>query len=107
MLKNDMRKYIIAGKTYEEFYNDYHETYKSQFTDDIMQRCWKNTHKLVDRGEWLKYLKRSAAQQVGYLTMVADALQEEGVRLNDCKAGYMLNDILKKQIYGKTAEVGS
>jgi hypothetical protein len=47
----------------------------------------------------MKYLKNSAAAQVRYLTMVCEALNEQGVNLRDIRAGYMLNDLLKKQIY--------
>ena len=99
MLKNDMRKYILQGKSYEEFVEDFGEAYSTQFTPEIMEKCWRNTHKLKDRGEWLKYLKNSAAQQVKYLTMVTEALNEEGVGLREIRAGYMLNDLLRKQIY--------
>lgn len=99
MLKADMRKYIIAGKTFEDFITDFGEEYKKTFTIDIMERCWNNTHKLVDTGEWHKYLKNQAAQDVKYLTIVAEALKEEGIRLSEIRAGYMLNDLLKSQIY--------
>ncbi len=103
MLKNDMRKYIIAGKTFDDFVADYGEEYKKEFSMDIMERCWKNTHKLVDPNEWHKYLKRNAASYVRYLTMIADSLEEEGIKLSEIRAGYMLNDLIKKQIYGTSA----
>ena len=99
MLKNDMRKYIIAGRTFDEFIEDYGEEYKKDFSMDIMERCWKNTHKLVDPNEWRKYLKSNAASYVRYLTMIADAQNEEGIKLREIRAGYMLNDLLKKQLY--------
>lgn len=100
MLKNDMRKYIIEGKTFEEFIADYGERYHAEFSMDTMKRCWKNTHDLTDRTEWLKYLKRSAAKEVGYLTMVANALHEEGELLSTTRAGAMLKTIMKQEIYG-------
>lgn len=102
MLKNDMRKYIIAGKTFEEFVEDHGEKYKKDFSMDVMERCWKNTHKLVDPNEWHKYLKRNASSYVRYLTMIADSLDEEGIKLREIRAGYMLNDLLKKQLYGNS-----
>ena len=99
MLKNDMRRAILQGKSYEEFLEEYGEKYEKDFTADIMVKCWKNTHKLVPQDEWMRYLKNSAAQQVKYLTMVTEALNEQGVNLREIRAGYMLNDLLKKQIY--------
>ena len=64
-----------------------------------MKRCWKNTQKLLPQEAWMKYLKNSAAAQVRYLTMVCEALNEQGVYLREIRAGYMLNDLLRKQIY--------
>lgn len=99
MLKNDMRNYIIQGKTYEEFLEDYEEKYSKDFTRETMEKCWKKTHKLVPQDAWLKYLKNSAATEVRYLTMCVEALNEQGVRLQEIRAGYMLSDLMKKQIY--------
>ena len=99
MLKNDMRKCMLQGKTYEEFLEEYGPKYEKDFTMEIMRRCWKNTKDLIPEEAWMKYLKNSAAAQVRYLTMVCEALNEQGVNLRDIRAGYMLNDLLKKQIY--------
>jgi len=99
MLKNDMRKCIIQGKTYEEFMEEYGEAYSSDFTDDVMRRCWKNTHDLVDPVEWHKYLKRRAANYVTYLKMVVEAMQEEGIDFRSTRAGSYLNTLIKNQIY--------
>lgn len=104
MLKNDMRKYIIQGKSFEEFLEDYGDSYRDKygggFTDEVMRKCWKNTHKLVPQDAWLKYLKNSAATEVRYLTMCVEALNEQGIRLQEIRAGYMLSELMKKQIYG-------
>ena len=97
MLKNDMRKYIIEGKSYEDFKADMGEEYSQYFTEEIMERCWENTHKLVDEGEWLKYLKTKSAQYVKYLTMTTGALEEQGVLLRDTRAGGMLAGLMLKQ----------
>ena len=99
MLKNDMRKCMIQGKTFEEFLEKYGPDYEKDFPMEIMRRCWKNTKDLIPEEAWLKYLKNSAAAQVRYLTMVCEALKEQGVNLREIRAGYMLNDLLKKQIY--------
>lgn len=97
MLKNDMRNYMLAGNTFEEFVEDYGETYLKEFSLDTMERCWKNTYELMDRGEWLRYLKKRSADYVRYLTMTADAMLEEGVRLNQTRAGGMLAEMLSRQ----------
>ena len=101
MLKNDMRKYMLEDKTFEQFIADYGEEYSQTFTMEIMEKCWKNTKKLLPRSEWLKYLKNGAAQQVKYLTMVTEAMNEEGVNLRETRAGYMLNELIRKQLYAK------
>lgn len=97
MLKQDMRKYIINGRTFEEFVEDLGEEYINDFTMEIMEKCWVNTHKLVPRDEWLRYLKKTAAQDVKYLGMLADALNEEGIVLNGTRAGGMLAELISKQ----------
>lgn len=102
MLKNDMRKYIIAERTFDEFIEDYGDEYKKEFSMDVMEKCWKNTHKLVDPNEWHKYLKGKASSYVRYLTMIADSLDEEGIKLREIRAGYMLNDLLRKQLYSNS-----
>lgn len=100
MLKNDMRKYILQDKTFEEFLEDYGEKYKNEFSVEIMQRCWKNTHDLKDPVEWHKYLKNKAAAYVKYLTLINEAMEDEGIVLNETRAGYMLKDLIRRQIYG-------
>lgn len=99
MLKNDMRRCMLQGKSFEEFLEEYGSDYEKDFSIDIMKRCWKNTKDLIPQENWMKYLKNSAAAQVRYLTMVCDALKEQGVYLSETRAGYMLNDLMKKQIY--------
>ena len=100
MLKNDMRKCLLQDKSFEEFLEQYGESYEKDFDMETMRRCWKNTQKLLPEDAWMKYLKNSAAAQVRYLTMVTEALNEQGVNLREIRAGYMLNDLLKTQIYG-------
>ena len=99
MLKNDMRNCQLHGKTFEEFLEAYGVVYEQDFDMETMKRCWKNTQKLLPQEAWMKYLKNSAAAQVRYLTMVCEALNEQGVYLREIRAGYMLNDLLRKQIY--------
>lgn len=97
MLKADMRDYIIAGDTFEDFVEDYGDAYLNEFPLEVMRRCWRNTHELVDQGEWLKYLKNRSACYARYLTMTADELLREGVRLNQTRAGGMLAEMLSRQ----------
>lgn len=99
MLKNDMRKYLIKEKTYEEFIEDFGEEYRKDFTDEVMKRCWENTKELVDPVEWAKYLKRKAANNVAYLTMVVKAMNEEGIDFRSTRAGSYLNHLIHDQIY--------
>jgi len=99
MLKNDMRNCMLLGKTFEEFLEEHGPKYEKDFNMDIMKKCWNNTKDLVPLENWMKYLKNSAAAQVRYLTMVTEALNEQGVNLREIRAGYMLNDLLKTQIY--------
>lgn len=99
MLKNDMRKYLIKEKTYDEFIEDFGEEYRKDFTDDVMKRCWENTKELVDPVEWAKYLKRKAANYVTYLTMVIKAMNEEGIDFRSTRAGSYLNHLIHDQIY--------
>lgn len=99
MLKNDMRKCLLKEKTFEEFLEEYGEVYEKDFDMETMKRCWKNTQKLLPEDAWMRYLKNSAAAQVRYLAMVCEALKEQGVMLREIRAGYMLNDLIKKQIY--------
>lgn len=100
MLKNDMRKCLLKEESFEEFLEKYGSVYEGDFDMETMRRCWKNTQKLLPEDAWIRYLKNSAAAQVRYLTMVCEALNEQGVRLREIRAGYMLNDLMKKQIYG-------
>lgn len=100
MLKNDMRKCLLQDRSFEEFLEQYGADYDKDFDMETMRRCWKNTQKLLPEDAWMKYLKNSAAAQVRYLTMVTEALNEQGVNLREIRAGYMLNDLLKTQIYG-------
>lgn len=100
MLKNDMRKYILQDKTFDEFLEDYGEMYKTEFSVEIMRRCWKNTHDLKDPVEWHKHLKNKAASYVRYLTLINEAMEDEGIVLSETRAGYMLKDLIRRQVYG-------
>lgn len=96
MLKNDMRKYLIDGRSFEEFYEEMGDAY-TEFSDEILARCWENTKALIPRGEWLRYLKVKSMDYAKYLKMTTDALLEEGVPLNSIRAGGTVSAILRKQ----------
>lgn len=96
MLKNDMRKYLIEGKSFEQFYEEKGDEY-TEFSDDTLARCWENTKELIPRDEWLKYLKVKSGNYAKYLETTADALLEEGIPLNSIKAGGIIAGIYAKQ----------
>lgn len=99
MLKNDMRKCIIAGKTFDDFIEEYGPLYANEFSHEIMERCWNNTHKLVDEGEWARYLKNKAADYVKYLTLINEGMEDAGISLSETRAGAMLKTLIKRSIY--------
>lgn len=106
MLKNDMRKMMLEGATFEEFCEKYGEQYIGGFTVKTMKACWKNTKKLLDPDEWHRYLKNSAYNYVRYLTMIEEAMEEEGIELGTTRAGYMLKDLIRKQVYKPVTDYG-
>lgn len=99
MLKNDMRKCIIAEKTFDEFLEVYGPSYEKEFSLDTMRRCWDNTQKLVDTGEWHRYLKNKAANYVHYLELIVEAMDDEGIEFRGTRAGYQLARLIREQIY--------
>ena len=107
MLKNDMRKCIMAGKTFDDFIDEYGSRYADEFTLDIMQRCWDNTHNLIDEGAWARYLKNKAAEYVKYLTLVNEGMEDAGIELSGTRAGAMLKILIKRTIYKNASGLDS
>lgn len=98
MLKNDMRKYILGGKSFNEFMTDCGSSALSNYSYDVILKTWDKVQQYyISDVEWLKYLKNQASRSVKYLEDVVNALNEAGVPLNATKAGGELAAILRRQ----------
>lgn len=97
MLKNDMRNAIIAGESFEEFVEVYGERYRNSFSMETMEKCWKNTHELVEPYKWHNYLLKCASNYVRFLELVSEGLNDQGVSLLDTEPGYRLSLLVGRQ----------
>ena len=98
MLKNDMRKYILGGKSFNEFMTDCGSSALSNYSYDVILKTWDKVQQYyISDVEWLKYLKNQASRSVKYLEDVVNALNEAGVPLNATRAGGELAAILRRQ----------
>ena len=107
MLKNDMRKYILGGKSFNEFMTDCGSAALSNYSYDVILKTWDKVQQYyISDVEWLKYLKNQASRSVKYLEDVVNALNEAGVPLNATKAGGELAAILRRQknVFGNKIE---
>ena len=107
MLKNDMRKYILGGKSFNEFMTDCGSSALSNYSYDVILKTWDKVQQYyISDVEWLKYLKNQASRSVKYLEDVVNALNEAGVPLNATKAGGELAAILRRQknVFGNKIE---
>ena len=98
MLKNDMRKFILGGKSFNELMSDCGSSALSNYSYDVILKTWDKVQQYyISDVEWLKYLKNQASRSVKYLEDVVNALNEAGVPLNATKAGGELAAILRRQ----------
>lgn len=94
MLKNDMRNCLIQEKTFDQFIEEFGDSYRSEFSMDTMQKCWVNTIRLIPDDEWAKYLKNKAARYVGYLRLIDESMKEASIDLLTTRAGGKLKEML-------------
>lgn len=98
MLKQDIRRYIINGKTFDDFVADNGKELSKTYNAKTIRETWDRVEKYyIDEIEWIKYLKKKAAESVHNLEVMVNALNEEGIVLNGTRAGSMLAKLLAKQ----------
>lgn len=83
MLRKQMRKAMLEGKSFEDFVDEYNGFYSI----DVLRDVWKNTEKVLDDKKWNDWLKHTSRNCARNMRLLVRTLQEEGIDVTKTGAG--------------------